>query len=103
MALDFDMSELEGKDIEFTEEQIEDLAKVHLLAYWPTIRFALVRYQSRALAAITVMGGSIETIREAQGRLDMARMLLDLLENQAPDRYKRMQEQDANDSDTARD
>jgi len=89
-------------DQEFTADEIEQLAKIHLIASWPVFRSALTRYQARAYAAITAMGSTIEQIRENQGRIDMAQQLLDLLEEVAPTRYKKKQEQDANDSESAR-
>ena len=85
-------------DHDFTEDELEHLANVHRLASWPVIRSVLHRYQARSFSVITTMGMSIEQIREAQGRLDMAQQMLDLLEVEAPALYKKKQEQDANDS-----
>jgi hypothetical protein len=90
-------------DVEFTDAEIEALSKVHSTASWPLLKNVIQRYQQRAYDAIVTIGSSIEEIREAQGRIDMARQLIEFLEEQAPTKYKRMQEQDANDAESSRD
>lgn len=99
MARDFEAQRVKGVDDDpFTKDEIAVLAKLHSLASWPVLQSALLRYQARAYTIITSMSSTIEAIRVAQGRIDMAQQLLDLVEEEAPTRYKREQKQDANDS-----
>lgn len=100
MADERDVREIENADdVPFSADEIETLAKVHLSAFWPPIRSALLRYQSRALAVIQAHTSTIEEIREAQGRMAMSKQFLDLLETDAPTRYDRSQKTDAQDDD----
>ena len=96
MAREFDLRELEAADAEgFSDEEISTLAKVHRLAVWPVLRSAFMRYQSRALDVIRHPDTSLEQIREAQGKMNLATQLLDLLETDAPNLHaKRQKESD---------
>lgn len=95
-----DFGEIADSDREpFTSDEIEQLAQIHKLPIWPVLKAAINRYQARAFGIVADSQQTMESVREAQGRLNMARQLVDLLETDAPTLYDKRQEPDANDDD----
>lgn len=96
----FDLKTVEDADSQpFELDELKLLASIVLLPQWPVLRNALMRYQGRAYAVVTDPTSSVEQIREAQGRMNMARQLSDLLEKDAPAAYEKRREADAEPDD----
>ena len=86
----------DSKPLELPELKL--LAEIRDLPHWPALQRALMRYEARAYAVIAAPESSIEHIREAQGRLNMARQLADLLADDAPAAYEKRREPDEPDA-----